>query len=326
MNINLTIIRPIQRLQNLLCLAILLIVLPAHSTFAGFDGLGGLGGLGGGGWWDPWGIFGGGGNTTTPFLTIQNADNTVTITGSIPGYNLTTGALEIPTQINGFAVTAIAANAFASLGISSVTIPGSVRSIGNSAFANCTALTNVSLPAGLITIASAAFANCSALSRLELPNTLNVIGESAFNGSGLVTLTIPKSVWSISPYAFANSPRLTAVYFEGNNPLTADLTFTGQETLYYLQDTAGWAETIAGHPTTVWQPRMELAGPVPIAQAFTFNIKWSGNRVVVIEACDDFNNPAWTPISTVMLNNGASPFSDVGQPSFPNRFYRVRSL
>src|SRR5580692_1999754 len=55
-------------------------------------------------------------------------------------------AVTIPTNINGLTVTTIGSSAFMYDLITSVTIPNSVTSIGDSAFDNCTSLTNVTIP------------------------------------------------------------------------------------------------------------------------------------------------------------------------------------
>ena len=65
----------------------------------------------------------------------------------------------------------------------SVTIPGSVTSIGLRAFANDTSLTSVSLQEGVERIDMMAFAGCTALSTISLPSTLSRIAASAFEGT-----------------------------------------------------------------------------------------------------------------------------------------------
>ena len=55
----------------------------------------------------------------------------------------TTGSVVLPMTVNGYTVTAIADNAFAETGISSVVIPSSIVSIGENAFKGCPNLANV---------------------------------------------------------------------------------------------------------------------------------------------------------------------------------------
>ena len=63
------------------------------------------------------------------------------------------GALPIPSTINGYPVTSIADKAFFdSSGITSVTIPDSVTRIGSKAFYYCSGLTSVTIPDSVTSI------------------------------------------------------------------------------------------------------------------------------------------------------------------------------
>jgi len=86
--------------------------------------------------------------------------------GTITGYSGTEKALVIPSQIQGQAVTAIGDNAFRvpvvdgfeDAGLTSVVIPNSVTTIGDSAFYNNN-LTSVTIPDSVTTIGNYAFYN-----------------------------------------------------------------------------------------------------------------------------------------------------------------------
>ena len=106
-------------------------------------------------------------------------------------------------------ITKIPAQAFAKSKIKgSLTIPNSVTTIGEEAFANCTELKgSLTLSNSLKTIGNGAFYMCNRLNgSLTIPNTVTTIGISAFekctgfNGS----LTIPHSVTTIGKSAFCN--------------------------------------------------------------------------------------------------------------------------
>ena len=70
---------------------------------------------------------------------------------------------------------------FAAGGLTSVTIPNTVTSIGNSAFDGCTGLTSVSFPASLTSIGKWAFSECSCLTSVSFPASLTSIGTWAFS-------------------------------------------------------------------------------------------------------------------------------------------------
>jgi len=91
-------------------------------------------------------------------------------------------------------------------------IPGSVTSIGNSAFANCTSLTQVTIPNSVSGISDSAFANCTGLANIIIPNSVASIGNSAFSScSSLTSITIPNSVTSITNSVFESCTSLTNV-------------------------------------------------------------------------------------------------------------------
>jgi BspA type Leucine rich repeat region (6 copies) len=94
----------------------------------------------------------------------------------------------------------------------SYTIPDSVTSIGNQAFAFCSDLTSVTIPDSVTNIADSAFEWCSGLTSVTIGNNVTNIGTAAFNGcSGLTSVTIPNSVASIGAYAFQACSGLTSV-------------------------------------------------------------------------------------------------------------------
>ncbi len=99
-------------------------------------------------------------------------------------------------------------------GLTSITIPSSVTSIGNGAFEYCSGLTSITIPASVTRIDGYAFYNCSGLESVtfEAGSLLESIGYSAFyNCSGLTSITIPASVTSIGYRAFYNCSGLTSI-------------------------------------------------------------------------------------------------------------------
>lgn len=77
-------------------------------------------------------------------------------------------------------LTTIDYAAFASDQISSLVLPSTVESIGNSAFANNTALDTLTLPDSLKTIGDKAFASNGSLKNIVFNNGLTSIGDNAF--------------------------------------------------------------------------------------------------------------------------------------------------
>jgi hypothetical protein len=57
-----------------------------------------------------------------------------------------------------------------------------VRSIGNSAFDNCTSLSSIKIGNSVTNIENYAFYNCTSLTSITIPNSVTSIGVGAFYG------------------------------------------------------------------------------------------------------------------------------------------------
>lgn len=134
--------------------------------------------------------------------------SSVTVIGETAFYDCT--AL---TQIRlGEQIRTINDHAFSQSGIVDVTLPKSVKRLGNGWFKNCTALTRVGIPATVTSMASGTFSGCVSLTDVVLPSELTAIGEYAFEFcSSLTTLALPATVNSIGYSAFLGCTGLQEV-------------------------------------------------------------------------------------------------------------------
>lgn len=100
------------------------------------------------------------------------------------------GAVTIPPSIVARPVFKVAARAFAECGgITSVTIPASVKEIGDEAFLGCGRLQSILLSDGLERIGRRAFSGTE-LGVIFLPASLIELADGAFSGSGLLSINV----------------------------------------------------------------------------------------------------------------------------------------
>lgn len=125
--------------------------------------------------------------------------------------------------------------------LKSITLPSTIKSIGNNAFDGCSSLTTINIPDSVTSIREAAFRGCSNLSSFTgkwatsngralvldnkmvafapygytyytIPSTVTSIEAYTFYGcSGLTSITIPANATSIGSYAFYNCSGLNTV-------------------------------------------------------------------------------------------------------------------
>ncbi len=109
--------------------------------------------------------------------------------------------------------TSIAEYAFyGCAGLESITLPGTVKTIGNNAFNGCIGLTDMIIPEGVTSIDTAAFYGCTGLADVTLPSTLKTIGEWVFiDCTGLTDVTVPQGVTSIGNMAFSGCTGLESI-------------------------------------------------------------------------------------------------------------------
>ena len=99
-----------------------------------------------------------------------------------------------------------------------ITMPLSIKTIGEYAFSECTGLTSISLPNSLKRIEQGAFSGCIGLTVLTIPSSVTHIGHSAFSGCvNLTSLEIPNSVIEIGGEAFAYCNNFTSVTWNMKN-------------------------------------------------------------------------------------------------------------
>lgn len=138
-------------------------------------------------------------------------------------------------------MTRIAKDAFANgSSLTSISVPGSVTSIGNGAFSGCEILTAINVDAANTTYKSAngiLFSKDGTVllrypagktGNISIPSGVTSIGAYAFAGcTGLASISIPENVTKIGDGAFLGCSNLSSAYFYGNAPTMGTDVFAG---------------------------------------------------------------------------------------------------
>ncbi len=108
--------------------------------------------------------------------------------------------------------------AFAFSGVTSVTIPNSVTTIGEDAFYECSSLTSVTIGNSVTEIGRMAFSDCTGLTSVTFPNSVTTIGDYAFQScSSLTSVAIGNSVKTIGERAFLLCNALVSIDVDAAN-------------------------------------------------------------------------------------------------------------
>ncbi len=154
-------------------------------------------------------------NSTTKTITISGTGdmpNFITSDRDIPWYDSLENINKIVIDEG---VTNVGAYSFYNSSATSISIPSTVKRIGDSAFGNMFLITKIDIPYGVEYINQYAFSGCQRLVDLTLPEGLKVISARAFKGcSSLKEVVIPYSVTSIGMYAFNMCNKLENVVFQ----------------------------------------------------------------------------------------------------------------
>ena len=132
---------------------------------------------------------------------------------SITDYSGDADTVEIPAEIDGDAVTRISNSAFWDCtSLTNITIPDSVTSIGERAFSGCISLTDITIPDSVTSIGGDAFSETPWLLAKQTENPLVIVNDILIDGATCVgEVVIPNSVTSIGGLAFFDCKSLTDI-------------------------------------------------------------------------------------------------------------------
>lgn len=130
----------------------------------------------------------------------EEEDGTLTVLGA---RQTAPRRIEIPTEICGRRVAAIAPKAFFASGtLEQLVVGGGVREIGESAFFGCRQLVSVSFERGLEQLKDSAFAGCESLTQVTLPWGTSAVGRMAFFGCTRLSFVKMPTTTRVSDFAF----------------------------------------------------------------------------------------------------------------------------
>ena len=213
-------------------------------------------------------------------------------------------------------------------GLTSVTIPNSVTSIGSSAFSGCIGLTTLNFNA----INCSDFSNYSDSPFYNCPITTINIGDSvqripayfAYNLESLTSVTIGNSVTSIGSFAFSGCSSLTSVTIPNSVTSIGESAFSGCNN---LRDVTSLAVTPPTLGTTVFSVAGILKVPCGSLSAYRYSA-WLDYFTIMEEICDNMT------ITVTSANESMGTVSGSGEYAFgtvatitaiPNEGYRFVS-
>lgn len=141
--------------------------------------------------------------------------------------------------------------------IKSIVLPDSLKEFGAELFLGCWKLSDVILPSGIEEIPDGMLSCCNSLTSFVVPNSVKRIGVAAFDGAGLIEITLneglevigwrafedcnnlrqvilPKSLKLIDGEAFQNSKKLESVTFLGGDVRLGGGVFDGCGAIKYV--------------------------------------------------------------------------------------------
>lgn len=234
----------------------------------------------------------------------------------ISGYTGEDIEVIIPSTIDGKSVTGILDWAFSHCTKpTSITIPDSVKSIGNGAFYGCTSLASITIPDTVTIIGDYTFEGCTSLTGVTIPNGVKTIGIQAFSKcENISEIIIPDSVWKIEYGAFKECSCLTNVVIGNKVARIGDSAFSNCTKLKNIIIPEN-VVSIGGEAfyNTPWLDELRSKNPLVIINNILVDGETSEGDVVIPDYVTKISNWAFaecTGITSVSIPNGIISIQD----------------
>ena len=123
-----------------------------------------------------------------------------------------------------------------------LSLPATLKRVGDGAFGNCPALAALTLPEGLQRIGKSAFAACSSLTEITVPGSVRTIGEDAFAlCSGVTSVELREGVKEIGTETFLRCVSLKSITLPASMTTVGEGAFEGCTKLVRVEVAEGSA-------------------------------------------------------------------------------------
>ena len=179
--------------------------------------------------------------------------------------------------------------------LKSVTIPGSIKTIGMGAFENCSKLSSVTIPNSVTKIKTSAFISCRGLTSIEIPNPNVTIEDLAFaDCRNLAKVNLAKTATVNIGSAFAGCPEQVSGMSRAEYDKRMEKSRAWTESLFNTTSSSANTsvqETTKKAAVGTWKYIPYRENPSNISMSITFNAngtftakKWYRNNYVVRQA------------------------------------------
>lgn len=194
-------------------------------------------------------------------------------------------------------------------GLTTITIPGSVKKIGNwwgnangQIFNGCSNLKEVILEEGIEEISGRAFDSCSKVKEWKLPKSLKRIGPRAFQSTGVEEFNIPENVESIAA-TFISSSNLSRINVDSNNKY-----FTSVDGILFDKDST----RLIKYPENRDGSSYEVPNTVNTIDANAFGSCKNLQTIVIADSVEKIGDSAFygSKLKTINLGGGITNISN----------------